>query len=187
MSVELFTETSGEQIHDAWRSVFAGNNAGSYDARLHMAHADLMAYDQGLCIVSGEIVDRAIARQLTRRRNFGVAFVRKTMEQIYDGYNRYTACLKGIGAIGLDWFNAGSADGRHQAILAKPPYHVLSYADKEIDRRMVVVGLNNLPDDRLPAFQRHAIRLDAAAILDSAASETPYDPSMGYATEASFD
>lgn len=183
MPLEAYT---GQLIHDAWRSVRVADPAYANDPRLRSSYDELADLHQALCIVTVGRIERAIGRQLISDEGFGVGFVRRTMEEVYEGYNRFTHCLKGLRKSGLDWFTDGSGAGL-QSIETAPPYNTLSHASKEIDRRMVILMLNNVDESHLPDQQLEAIRSDSVAILDTAHNTTFYDYTLGYACAASFD
>lgn len=182
----LPTLPPGQLMHDAWRSVRVSDPAYASDERLHMSYEEIANAHQALCIVTEGRIQRAIGRQLLSDGDFDIGFVRKTMEEVYDGYNRFTLCITGLAKSGLDWFTDSSSEGIN-SIRSVPPYNALSPISKDIDRRMVVLILSTLGEDKLPSHQTEAIKSDASAILDTAYTGVFYDYTLGYASEASFD
>lgn len=173
------------RFHNAWRSVRMFEPANCTDNRANLDFTQLTKEDQALCVVTGITVEDALQKHVLDGGVVDGAFVRRTMEDIYDAYNRFTFAMNGLNKYGLDWFGVQKDDGP-ESITEVAAYDSLSFSTKEIDRRMVMVGALALPVEfsHVPGIT-HAQR-DGNAIEKAIAIGIPYDLNNAYAIEASY-
>jgi hypothetical protein len=189
---EIVPSTSiANGMHDAWRSL------GRDDERARKDFGDLERGDQMLCVLTGldileSIYEHARLEPQPMGRTFGPAFVYRAMQNAFTRYYLYT---KLMGAREEGYLFATGSD-----IIMAEDSEFFSYGQmpskyKEVDRRMVMVGMMELahPDNNLvePATRRELLRndnveraiLDGHAILQAARVGAPYDQEQGFAAE----
>lgn len=180
----------GAGMHDAWRSL------GRDDDRARTHFGELVMGDKMLCALTGldimeSIYEHANLEPKPMGQTFGPAFVYRAMQEVFTRYYIYTKMIAAqeegflvdgpsvIMGEGTEYFSYGQMPSRY----------------KEVDRRMVMVGMTDLaePDTTLvtPELQEQLLArdniqraiADGRAILHAAQVGEPYDDSQGFAIE----
>jgi hypothetical protein len=177
-------------MHDAWRSL------GRDDDRARKHYAELVMGDKMLCALTGldileSVYEHANLEPAPMGQTFGPAFVYRAMQEVFTRYYIYTNMMKAreegvftdgpsvIMGDGTEYFSYGQMPSRY----------------KEVDRRMVMVGMTDLAEAdttlvsselREELLQRETVQhaiADGRAILRAAQVGESYDASQGFATE----
>lgn len=179
----------GDGIHNAWRSM------GRDDDRARLHFSELIMDDKMLCALTGldileSIYEHANLEPEPMGRTFGPAFVYRAMQEVFTRYYIYTGSMKaqrdGFWVDGSSLIMSG--DGEYFRYGQTPSQY------KEVDRRMVMVGMTELAEPGTPLvspelqaelLQKDDVQraiMDGRAILHAAQAGVPYDVEEGFAT-----